>query len=112
MSEQPLLISQKQARAWLIAGQGLDTPFATPEEAVHALFAVQTQYAASLGVAIAARVKRMKPTWPDQAFNRNPTLVKTWSLRSTLHAHLVSDRELLKAFSKPRYEQFLGWMKT
>lgn len=112
MSEERLHISQRQARAWLIAGQGLTTPFASPEEAVQALFGVQTQYAASLGVAIATRVKRMKPAWSDAAFNKNPTLVKTWSLRSTLHAHLVEDRALLKAFCKPRYEQFLSWMKS
>ncbi len=112
MSQEPLRITQKQARAWLVASQGLTTPFATPEEAVRNLFAVQTQYAASLGVAIATRVRRMKPAWPDAAFNKNPTLVKTWSLRSTLHAHLVEDRALVKAFCKPRYDQFLGWMKT
>ena len=109
---QPLTITQKQARAWLVSGQGLSQPFGSPEEAVQSLFAVQTQYAASLGVAIATRVRRMKPAWPDSAFNKNPTLVKTWSLRSTLHAHLVEDRALVKAFCKPRYEQFLGWMKS
>lgn len=111
MSE-PLTITQQQARAWLVAGQGLAEPFDSPEDVVGSLFGVQVQYAASLGVAIAARVRRMKASWPDDAFNRNPSLVKTWSLRSTLHAHLVSDRPLLKAFSKPRYEQFLGWMKS
>jgi hypothetical protein len=73
---------------------------------------VQVQYAASLGVAVAARVKRMKPSWPDAAFNRNPTLVKTWSLRHTLHAHLVSDRPLLKALNQPRYERFMVWMRS
>jgi hypothetical protein len=85
-------------------------PFPTPEETVHALFAVQTQYAASLGVAVAARVKRMKPSWSEDAFNRNPTLLKTWSLRSTVHVHHVSDRALLKAFNEPRYKQFMQWM--
>lgn len=112
MSQEPIAISQKQARAFLISSQGLAEPFPTPEETVHRLFCVQTQYAASLGVAVAARVKRMKPSWPDDAINRNPTLVKTWSLRSTLHVHHVSDRALLKSFNGPAYQKFLGWMKT
>jgi uncharacterized protein YcaQ len=112
MSQEPVQISQKQARAWLMANQGLADPFPSPEDAVRTLFAVQTQYAASLGVAVAARVKRMKPSWPDDAINRDPTLIKTWSLRSTLHVHHVSDRVLLKTFNGPKYQQFLGWMKT
>lgn len=111
MSQEPIAISQKQARAFLISSQGLAEPFPTPEETVHRLFCVQTQYAASLGVAVAARVKRMKPSWPDDAINRDPTLVKTWSLRSTLHVHHVSDRALLKSFNGPAYQKFLGWMK-
>ena len=78
---------------------------------MQALFAVQTQYAADLGVAIAARVKRMKPSWPEDAFNRNPILLKTWSLRSTVHVHSLSDRAMLQAFNIPRYEQFLRWMQ-
>lgn len=111
MSDQPISISQRQARNLLISSQGLGEPFPDPDEAVRALFAVQTQYAASLGFAVAARVKRMKPSWPDDAFNRNPTLIKTWSLRSTVHVHLLSDRALVNAFNQPRYKQFLGWMK-
>ena len=111
MSEQPLKITQKQARAFLIANQGLADPFPNPEEVVKTLFAVQTQYAASLGVAVSARVRRMKPSWPDDAINRDPTLIKTWSLRSTLHVHHVSDRTLLKAFNAPRYLEFLRWMQ-
>jgi hypothetical protein len=111
MPTEPITISQKQARALLIANQGLAEPFETPEEAVKILFAVQTQYAASLGVALAARVQRMKPSWPENAFNRNPVLLKTWSLRSTVHAHHLSDRAMLKGFNEPRYAQFIRWME-
>ena len=110
MSE-PIPVTQKQARGFLIANQGLMDPFPSPEEAVHRLFAIQTQYAASLPVALAARVKRMKPSWPDDALNRDPVLVKTWSMRSTLHVHHVSDRALLKSFNRPKYEKFIGWMR-
>jgi len=111
MPPEPIKISQKQARALLISNQGLAEPFPSPEDAVHSLFAVQTQYAASLGVAIAARVRRMKKAWPDDAFNRNPTLVKTWSLRSTVHVHSLSDRALVKAFNEPKYDHFMRWMR-
>jgi uncharacterized protein YcaQ len=112
MSQEPINVSLKRARAFLMASQGLTEPFPTPEDTVRNLFAVQTQYAASLGVAVAARAKSVKPSWPDDAINRNPTLVKTWSLRSTLHVHHVSDRAMLKSFNAPRYEQFLKWMQT
>jgi len=111
MSDQPIEVSLKQARAFLIANQGLDEPFASPEEAVKTLFAVQTQYAASLGVAVAARVKKLEPSWPDDAINRDPTLIKTWSLRSTLHVHHVSDRGLLKSFNTFQYGMYEAWTK-
>lgn len=107
-----VVVSQAQARSFFVTNQGLAEPFESPEQVVRQLFAVQTQYAASLGTAVAARVKRMKRTWPDDAINKNPTLFKTWSLRSTLQVHAIEDRPLVLAFTGPRYKWYLAWMRS
>ncbi len=91
--------------------QGLIEPFADPMDAVRAMVAVQTQYAASLPVAVATRTKKPKPGWDDRALRPGGELIKSWSLRLTLHAHTVEDHDLvvgsLGPHLYPKYQSFM-----
>ena len=49
--------------------------------------AVQTQYAQSLEIALAARSKKRLKGWESRALSEGGHLHKCWGLRHTLHAH-------------------------
>lgn len=74
------------------------------------MVAVQTQYAASLEVAVAARLQKGKPGWEVGATDVNGPLVKSWSLRCTLHVHRPEDHALILSTLGPtlvkRYERW------
>ncbi|MBI1756892.1 MAG: AlkZ family DNA glycosylase [Fimbriimonas ginsengisoli] len=110
MSE-PVVITAAQARAWILTKQGLAGPAVSrPNDVVGRVFAVQTQYASSLPVAVAARGATIRPNWDCRALARGE-IVKTWSVRSTLHAHLPDDYALmLEALGAAKRENFLRWM--
>jgi hypothetical protein len=105
-------MSQAQARAIYVRSQmlGEDAGSHAPDDVVKRLVAVQTQYAVSLPVALAARSKLTK-TFCEAAFNKKPSLYKAWTLRSTLHVHHLEDRPLLlNAVALARYRRYQGWM--
>lgn len=104
-------LTAPEARRILLGRQGLITPFTDPFEAVRAMVAVQTQYAASLPVAVAARTRRPKPGWDDAALVPDGALVKSWSVRHTLHAHTREDHALiLGAVGDYWYQRHVRWM--
>ncbi|MBC8063956.1 MAG: AlkZ family DNA glycosylase [Chlorobia bacterium] len=105
-----LRLTQTQARAHILGRHGLSQPYATPLEALHAVFAIQTQYSASLPTALAFRVKSFKPTWHKK--EENKTVLKSWTLRHTLHAHTAADFAVaMGAIGENFFLRFCRWME-
>lgn len=98
-----MVLSLSELRHTILSRQGLIEPFAEPLEAVRAMIAVQTQYAASLPVAVAARTKKAKPGWDEAALQPGGALIKSWSLRHTLHAHTREDHTLVVGSLGPHF---------
>ena len=103
-------VSAEQARRFVLSRQGLISPCETPMDAVRAVFGVQTQYAASVPTALAARTGSVCAAWPEEAL-RGGELVKSWTMRITLHTHSASDHALaLSALARPFLERYHGFM--
>lgn len=104
-------LTPAQARAHLLRQQGLVKPLSTPLAAVSQLIAVQTQYARSLSVAIASRANKAKVDWEYPAMQKGQIL-KSWTLRNTLHAHGYEEWALLlKALSDRRQDRMNTWFE-
>ena len=73
--------------ALLLRNQGLSEPLPDPDAALERVVAVQTQYAQSLEIALAARSKKRLKGWEAKALAEDGHLHKSWGLRHTLHAH-------------------------
>ncbi|MEZ0325890.1 MAG: winged helix DNA-binding domain-containing protein [Fimbriimonas sp.] len=74
------------------------------------MVAVQTQYAASLTTAIAARTRKLPKDWESKALAPGGSIVKSWSVRHTLHAHTKEDHDLLVGCVGPRHvERYRTW---
>jgi hypothetical protein len=69
----------------MLSGQGLLLPLPTVEDAVRRCVCVQTQYAQSLPVAMAARTPPKPPAYFAEALDEDGPLRKTWTVRWTLH---------------------------
>lgn len=107
----PVHLAAAEARRLILQRQGLVRPFATPAEAVTAMVGVQTQYPGSLGVAVAARTSDMDPSWVEGAMSADGPLIRSWSLRNTLHAHLPEDHALVLSVLGPRlHARFHRWI--
>jgi hypothetical protein len=79
-------------------------------DALHGIFAIQTQYASSLPIALAFRVKNLKPTWHMKEEHRD--VLKCWTLRSTLHAHTAADHAVAVAALRDRLRtRYVEWFK-
>lgn len=99
-----------EARRLILGRQGLIEPFEDPFEAVRAMVAVQTQYAASLETAAAARTRRPKVGWERDALTPPAPLLKSWSLRHTIHVLTPDDLALiLDCFGAPYYKKYAKW---
>jgi hypothetical protein len=106
-----LKISAEHARRSILARQGLIEPFGDPLDAVRAMVAVQTQYAASLATAVAARTARVPAEWDERALAPGGALIKSWSVRNTLHAHLPEDHALiLGTIGERAYKRYVKGM--
>ena len=90
-----LHITTRQARDFALMRGGISQPFDEPLAAVHAMIAVQAQYAASIPFAIHARCPSAPNGWTEQALLTQRSLIKTWCLRGTLHALAADDLALL-----------------
>jgi hypothetical protein len=105
-----LSLSQEEARAHILVRQGLSRPFANPIDALQGIFAIQTQYASSLPIALGFRVQGLKSTWHKRA--ENQAVLKSWTLRSTLHAHTASDHAIAVAALRDRLRtRYVEWFK-
>ena len=104
-----MTLTQNQARSIILRRHGLIEPFAAPLEAMRAVFAVQTQYAASLPMALAVRTKGLKAGWHKKAEHQD--VVKSWTLRFTLHAQAAEDHDLYLAAAGPwAFGRYCHWM--
>lgn len=95
-------IDVEQLRLRRLDRQGLIERVPTIKAAVHSIFTVQTQYAASLATAVAARCERPPRDWTGPALGIDGWLRKCWSVRGTLHAHDRDDHRLLLGWFGPR----------
>ena len=103
-------ITQDEARAHILSRHGLAASFGSPLEALHSVFAIQVQYASSLPTALAFRVKDLKPNWHKQ--EEHQSVLKCWTLRSTLHAHTADDHAIALAALRDRLRtRYLEWFK-
>lgn len=106
-----MTVDANRVRGFLLDRQGLRHPFEGPIPALDALFAVQTQYAFSLPIAIAARSVGSKVGWDEKAL-RSGADVKSWSVRTTLHAHTPEcHRTMISAVGARMNERYLEWMR-
>ena len=103
MKPAALHITARQACDFALMRGGISQPFDNPLTAVHAMIAVQAQYAASIPFAIHARCPSAPYTWTDRALARERSLVKTWCLRGTLHALAADDLALMVGSFGERY---------
>jgi len=85
------VLPAEAVRRFILARQGLLEPYGDPLDALRAVVAVQTQYAASLAIALAARTRSLPCGWEQAAFNDARSVVKSWTLRATLHVHRRED---------------------
>jgi hypothetical protein len=105
--------TQEQAREIVLSRQGLLARYSDPLDAVRAMIAVQTQYAASLGVAVASRTNSLAKGWDEKAIDLDGPLVKSWSVRHTLHAHTREDHAMLLGIVGSRFgPKVTEWMRA
>lgn len=110
MSELPT-ISREEARDRILSNQGLLVPSSNGLDAVKTCLAVQTQYAASLPIATAARTKKPRAGW-EQAALQHGKLVKAWTLRQTIHTQAPEDYQaMIEAFGPARRARYENWMR-
>lgn len=87
-------LTQNEARRLTLALQHVSVPAQDPLDVVRRLTAIQTQYAANLPGSLWARAATVTPAWIDDALNVSRTLVKTWTVRGTLHTVASEDLAL------------------
>jgi hypothetical protein len=85
-----MMVTYDQVLAWRLRQQGLaPRTDATVEQVVERLAGVQAQVASSAELAVATRRRRPAPGAVAEALDAR-TVVKTWTVRGTLHVHGVS----------------------
>lgn len=86
--------------------------YSNPAEALKAIVAVQTQYPASVGPALAARANGVTERWLRSALSKHKIVLKGWNLRVTLHASLAEDHMLLlRALHTWTGRRYADWMR-
>ncbi len=103
-----LNLSSQQAIAFIFEHQLLTQPVTSPEAVAERLIAIQTQYHLSLPGAIWSRTNGVSAEDVDNALLYDRSLVKTWSVRHTLHTHRSADLPLLmQAVNQENYQTFV-----
>lgn len=92
-----LSLSPVQANSFTFKRQHLLKPSPAPLDVTRDLIVIQTQYAASLPGALWARTTSLTPEWVDKALYEWRKLVKTWTVRTTLHTLNRDDLPLMVA---------------
>ena len=95
MSSKPVQIPAPQALAFTLRQQNLHRAKLTPLNAVRRMVAVQSQYDGSVPLALWARCPGVAVDWVEQAIEKKRTLIKSWSLRMTLHVQAAEDWPLI-----------------
>lgn len=106
-------MSPADLRRLLYVAQNIGNRTQNAIEAVHSLVAVQTQYAMSLPNAVAVRSRANRKPWWTKAIQPGNGLVKSWTVRYTLHTMTDENYGLLtRAFGERQYARYVHWMKT
>lgn len=100
-----LTLPVSQARAFILARQFISLPADDPLEVPRRLVGVQMQYDASVPVSLWTRSQALPSGWTEDAFLKQRSLVKTWSMRSTVHAHTAGDLPLVIAAIGPAHRK-------
>jgi len=90
-------VSPRQATAFILRRQGFIDHRLAPLEVVRRLVAVQSQYLASVPVAVWTRQPNTPYPWADQAQYEDKSLVRVWCLRGTVHTLASVDLPLFVA---------------
>lgn len=103
-------LSRHEARRLLLWNQRLTGNWGDPIDIIRHLVAVQTQYSQSLPSVLAARASMRDFGWIERELLPAGCLIKSWTVRHTLHTMVESKFELLRtALEKESYEAFLSW---
>jgi hypothetical protein len=99
-----MTLTPLQARHCLLRRQGLGL-LPSKADAMRAMVAVQTQYAQSLGQALAARSSGQEVGF--ESIVPGGPLVKSWTLRNTVHTHTREDYRLVLSVVGPvKHERY------
>jgi hypothetical protein len=108
-----LALTAAQALALRLAGQRLDRPAARGSlvETCGAIGGAQAQVGSAARFALAARVAGLTAADYDRALYEERTLVKTWTVRGTLHVIPTADLPLhVAAFGPIRIRNLEQWL--
>jgi hypothetical protein len=113
MSPRPLALGSAAALALRLAGQRLDrpAPHGSLVATCGAIGGAQAQVGSAARLALAARVSGLSAADYERALYEARTLVKTWTVRGTLHVIPSADLGLhVAAFGGIRIGQFERWL--
>lgn len=106
-------VTWNQVRRFRMVRSGLIDPFATPEDAAHALVGIQAQIHPAAGIALQNRTPAGKNELTDARYDallfEQRSLVKLWGQRGTLHVYAASDWPVLTA---ARSENLTWWERN
>lgn len=113
MSNPVFTLTADQALVFTLHRQHLAQSADSPLTALRRLTAVQAQYDAGLPLALLARCPGMSREWPQRALFETRELVKTWSLRGTIHIQAAADLALLvRSVGGQQAADFTHFMRT
>jgi uncharacterized protein YcaQ len=92
-----IVLTAEQATAFTMTRQFLAKPAQNPLDTVRRLVAIQAQYATSVPLTLWARTDSFPAGWVDEALLATRELVKTWSLRGTVHVLASADLAMIVA---------------
>lgn len=105
-------MSRDQARRMILGRQGLVVPEVDALAMAQRLVCIQTQYSASLPVALVCRGADLPFAWDTKVLDQG-LLVKCWSVRGTLHAHTKENYRLaLEALGARRQQRHRAFIRS
>lgn len=111
MTDTETRITAREARNLFLSRQMLTERAPDPLSALKQVVAVQTQYAASLPAALIARSAKYPVNWHEKAL-LSGLIIKTWTLRRTVHTHTPEDHAVILAALGERWRnEHLRWCK-
>ncbi len=109
----PLSLTWEQVCAWRLSQQHLSERVASERllEAAGDLVGIQAQVLSAAELALWARVQDMPPNTLAAVLWEQRSLVKTWSMRGTLHLFVAAEFPLVAAALRTRYRITGAWLK-